>query len=88
MIGFAHESVSPKIRWRNRGRTAPASCESLCIACGLCREARPEGAEHPKMQDIHHMYEVLEAECTRCGDCLPYCPVPGALSQYELNSLV
>jgi NAD-dependent dihydropyrimidine dehydrogenase PreA subunit len=29
------------------------------------------------------MYEVLEAECTGCGDCLPYCPVPGALLQHE-----
>ncbi|TMA60524.1 MAG: hypothetical protein E6J73_13630 [Deltaproteobacteria bacterium] len=29
--------------------------ESLCIACGLCREVCPEHAVHPKMQDIHHM---------------------------------
>lgn len=28
------------------------------------------------------MYEVLENECTGCGDCLPYCPVPGALEEY------
>ena len=60
--------------------------ESLCIACGLCREACPEGAVHPKMQDIHHMYEVLEAECTGCAGCLPYCPVPGALLQFESTS--
>jgi NAD-dependent dihydropyrimidine dehydrogenase PreA subunit len=57
--------------------------ESLCIACGLCREVCPERAVHPKMQDIHHMYEVIESECTGCGDCLPYCPEPGALKEYE-----
>jgi len=59
--------------------------ENLCIACGLCREACPELAVHPKMQDIHHMYEVVEAECTGCGDCLRYCPVPGALEEYGPN---
>jgi NAD-dependent dihydropyrimidine dehydrogenase PreA subunit len=57
--------------------------ESLCIACGLCREVCPEHAVHPKIQDIHHMYEVIESECTGCGDCLPYCPEPGALKEYE-----
>jgi NAD-dependent dihydropyrimidine dehydrogenase PreA subunit len=57
--------------------------ESLCIACGLCREVCPERAVHPKMQDIHHMYEVIESECTGCGDCLPYCPESGALEEYE-----
>ena len=57
--------------------------ESLCIACGLCREVCPERAVHPKMQDIHHMYEVIESECTGCGDCLPYYPEPGALKEYE-----
>jgi Na+-translocating ferredoxin:NAD+ oxidoreductase RNF subunit RnfB len=61
--------------------------ETLCIACGLCREACPERAVHPKMQDIHHMYEVLENQCTGCGDCLPYCPVPGALEKYEPKRL-
>jgi electron transport complex protein RnfB len=59
--------------------------EKLCIACGFCREVCPEHAVHPKLQDIHHMYEVLEHECTGCGDCLPYCPVPGALEEYEPN---
>jgi MinD superfamily P-loop ATPase len=61
--------------------------ESLCIACGLCREVCPERAVHPKMQDIHHRYEVLEHECTGCGDCLPYCPAPGALEEYELTGI-
>jgi ferredoxin len=60
--------------------------ESLCIACGLCREVCPERAVHPKMQDIHHMYEVIESECTGCGDCLPYCPVTGALEEYDRSS--
>jgi ferredoxin len=60
--------------------------ESLCIACGLCREVCPERAVHPKMQDIHHMYEVIESECTGCGDCLSYCPAPGALQEYPTNN--
>lgn len=51
--------------------------ERLCVACGLCREASPEGAVHPKLQDIHHMYEVLETECTGCGNCLPLRPGTG-----------
>jgi Na+-translocating ferredoxin:NAD+ oxidoreductase subunit B len=60
---------------------------SLCIACGLCREVCPDEAVHPKMQAIHHMFEVLEQECTGCGECLPYCPVPGALAEYEPKEL-
>ena len=48
--------------------------ETLCIACGLCREVCPERAVHPKMQDIHHMYEVVASECTGCGDCIAPCP--------------
>ncbi len=58
---------------------------SLCIACGLCREVCPEGAVHPKMQDIHHSFEILENECTGCEDCLPYCPETGALVQYAAD---
>ena len=33
------------------------------------------------MQEIHHMYEVIERECTGCAECLPYCPEPGALKE-------
>src|SRR5262249_34918991 len=59
--------------------------ESLFIACRICPEARPQLPAHPKIQDNHHMYEVVEAECTGCDDCLPYCPVPGALEEYGPN---
>ena len=57
--------------------------QTLCIACGLCREACPEGAVHPMMNNIHHWFEVVENECTGCGECLEYCPEPGALMEYE-----
>jgi NAD-dependent dihydropyrimidine dehydrogenase PreA subunit len=33
------------------------------------------------------MYEVIEGECTGCGDCFPYCPVPGALEEYEPKAI-
>jgi Pyruvate/2-oxoacid:ferredoxin oxidoreductase delta subunit len=54
-----------------------------CIVCGLCREACPEGAVHPALEDVHHRLEVIAAECTGCGVCFDYCPAPGALVQYE-----
>ena len=57
--------------------------DAHCIACGLCREACPEGAVHPRMQDIHHRFEVLPHECTECAVCLPFCPLPPALVQYD-----
>ena len=62
--------------------------ESLCIACGLCREVCPERAVHPKMQDIHHMYEVIESECTGCGDCLPVLSRTGGAAAYEAQNPV
>ena len=33
------------------------------------------------------MYEVIESECTGCGDCLPYCPAPGALKEFEPSGI-
>ena len=33
------------------------------------------------------MFEVIEHERTGCGDCLPYCPEPGALTHYEQSDL-
>ena len=58
--------------------------DAHCIACGLCREACPESAVHPRMQDIHHRLEVLPHECTGCAVCLEYCPAPAALVQYDV----
>jgi len=59
--------------------------DAFCIACGLCREACPEHAVHPRMQDVHHRFEVVPAECTGCAACLPYCAAPGALVQDETS---
>ena len=37
-------------------------------------------AESPTQQ----MIEKIEIEkCTGCGECLEYCPAPGALVQYK-----
>jgi ferredoxin len=29
-----------------------------------------------------HRYEIQPEKCTGCGECLDYCPAPGALVQY------
>jgi formate hydrogenlyase subunit 6/NADH:ubiquinone oxidoreductase subunit I len=60
--------------------------DAHCIACGLCREACPERAVHPRLQDVHHRFEVVAGECTGCALCLEYCPAPGALVQYDVAS--
>jgi len=39
-----------------------------------------------KFQDFHHWLEVVADEYTGEGTCLGYCPVPGALVQYEASS--
>ena len=59
--------------------------ESLCIACGLCREACPERAVHPKMQDIHHMYEVLENRMHRLRRLSPLLPGARRVSAVRAN---
>ena len=56
---------------------------AICNSCGLCREVCPESAIRPMLLEPRHLYEVQEIKCTGCGDCLDYCPAPGALVQYE-----
>ena len=51
-------------------------------SCGLCCEVCPESAVRPMLLEPRHLYEVQEMKCTGCGDCLDYCPAPGALVQY------
>jgi Fe-S-cluster-containing hydrogenase component 2 len=48
----------------------------------LCREVCPESAVRPKLLEPRHLYEVQPEKCTGCGECLDYCPAPGALLQY------
>ena len=55
---------------------------AICNSCGLCREVCPDSAIRPKLLEPRHLYEVMPEKCTGCGDCLDYCPAPGALVQY------
>ena len=56
---------------------------AICNSSGLCREVCPEAAIRPTLLEPRHLYEVQEMKCTGCGECLEYCPAPGALVQYE-----
>ena len=53
------------------------------LNCTLCSEVCPEMAIRPKLCEPRHLYEVQDAKCTGCGDCLDYCPAPGALVTYD-----
>jgi len=57
--------------------------DAHCIACGLCREVCPERAVHPRLNDVHHRFEVVAKECTGCAVCLEYCPAPDALARID-----
>jgi NAD-dependent dihydropyrimidine dehydrogenase PreA subunit len=60
---------------------------AICNSCGLCREICPESAIRPALLEPRHLYEVQPAKCTGCGECLGYCPAPGALVEYADISL-
>jgi formate hydrogenlyase subunit 6/NADH:ubiquinone oxidoreductase subunit I len=55
----------------------------ICNSCGLCREVCGEAAITQKYLECKHLYEVHSKKCTGCGECIEYCPAPGALVQYE-----
>jgi len=59
--------------------------DAHCIACGLCREVCPQGAVHPRFQDVHHRFEVVPEECVGSARCVEYCPAPGALVVYDAD---
>jgi MinD superfamily P-loop ATPase len=54
---------------------------AICNSCGLCREVCAESAIRPKLLEPRHLYEIMPEKCTGCGECLDYCPAPGALVQ-------
>src|SRR5262249_53189464 len=54
---------------------------SLFNSCGLCREVSPDSAIRRKLLEPRPLYEVIPEKCTGCGECLDYCPAPGALVQ-------
>jgi ferredoxin len=43
-------------------------------------KGRPEKTELPDPRQIN---EIMPEKCTGCGECLDYCPAPGALRQLE-----
>ena len=50
-----------------------------CNSCGLCREVCSFSAIRPTLLEPRHLYEAIAEKCTGCGECLDYCPAPGAL---------
>ena len=83
------ESGHDGLAWLDGGRPAAMKVRidyAICNSCGLCREVCPESAIRPALLEPRHLYEVQPAKCTGCGECLGYCPAPGALVEYEATS--
>jgi len=48
----------------------------------VCREVCSDSAIRPTLLEPRHLYEVIPEKCTGYGECLDYCPAPGALVEY------
>lgn len=48
--------------------------ESVCIGCGACDYACPNGALH-KTDSFLGLFAIDPYRCDHCQDCLPKCPV-------------
>ena len=59
-----------------------------CNSCGLCREVCSYSAIRPTLLEPRHLYEVIPEKCTGCGECLDYCPAPGAWCNTQHNHVV
>ena len=61
------------------GRIAKNQCKTACIACKRCEKACPSES----IKVINGVAIIDEATCTRCGACVPVCPMHCIVNFYE-----
>ena len=63
------------------GRIAVLQCKTACVGCKRCEKQCPSDSIHV----IDGVAEIDETTCTRCGACIPVCPMHCIVNFYERN---
>lgn len=61
------------------GRIARLQCKTACVGCKRCEKACPSDSIHV----INGLAVIDETTCTRCGACIPVCPMKCIVNFYE-----
>ena len=61
------------------GRIARLQCKTACVGCKRCEKACPSDSIHV----INGVAIIDETTCTRCGACVPVCPMHCIVNYYE-----
>lgn len=61
------------------GRVAALQCKTACVGCKRCEKQCPSDSIHVK----DGVAEIDETTCTRCGACIPVCPMHCIVNFYE-----
>lgn len=61
------------------GRIARLQCKTACVGCKRCEKACPSDSIHV----INGVAIIDETTCTRCGACIPVCPMHCIVNYYE-----
>jgi len=61
------------------GRIAKNQCKTACIACKRCEKACPSES----IKVVNGVAIIDETTCTRCGACVPVCPMHCIVNFYE-----
>ncbi len=61
------------------GRVARLQCKTACVGCKRCEKACPSDSIHV----VNGLAVIDETTCTRCGACIPVCPMKCIVNFYE-----
>ena len=61
------------------GRIARLQCKTACVGCKRCEKQCPSDSIHV----VNGVAQIDETTCTRCGACIPVCPMHCIVNFYE-----
>ena len=64
------------------GRIARLQCKTACVGCKRCEKACPTES----IRVVNGVAVIDETTCTRCGACIPVCPMHCIVNFYERDN--